>query len=256
MNITITGNLGSGKSTVCKELENRGFKYISTGDIFRNIAMEQGISVIELNQKVNEEAAHGKHDIDDMIDERSTQLGLENQNAVFDSRMAWHFVKESFKVFLTVDIDEAARRVLDANRASEKYNSIQECCASLLERQLLEQERFKELYNVDYYNMNNFNLIVETTTASPKEIADKIVDELEKFEKQKYSQKVFLNPQSLYPTQHIRDFSKNVLDRYIEDTTGDTYGAIKNNRSFIEVTVELKSVQKIEKPMLYNLFWR
>lgn len=272
MNITVTGNLGSGKSTVCKELEARGFKYISTGDIFRNIAMEQGLSVVELNQRVNEETAQGKHDIDDMIDKRSEQLGLEYSNAVFDSRMAWNFVKESFKVFLTVDIDEAAKRVLEAGRASEQYSSIQECCDSLLKRQLLEQERFKELYKVDYYDMSNFNLIIETTSASPKVIADKILEEYEKYKEQSYSQKVFLNPSSLYPTQHVRDISEDALNKYLEDESGKTYaaisaagndnewyvldghdrwiGALRNNHPFIEALIEQKSIQKPEKETL------
>ena len=38
MNITITGNLGGGKSSVCKELEKYGFKIITGGGLFRDIA--------------------------------------------------------------------------------------------------------------------------------------------------------------------------------------------------------------------------
>lgn len=40
MNITITGNLGSGKSSVAKILNERGYEYSSTGNIFRQLAME------------------------------------------------------------------------------------------------------------------------------------------------------------------------------------------------------------------------
>ena len=55
MNITITGNLGSGKSTVCKELAKIDYQIMSTGTIFREIAKERGLSVIELNEEVNKE---------------------------------------------------------------------------------------------------------------------------------------------------------------------------------------------------------
>lgn len=41
MNITITGNLGGGKSSVCKELEKYGFKIITGGGLFRDIAREK-----------------------------------------------------------------------------------------------------------------------------------------------------------------------------------------------------------------------
>ena len=42
MNITITGNLGSGKSSVAKILKEKGYEYSSTGNIFRQLAMEKG----------------------------------------------------------------------------------------------------------------------------------------------------------------------------------------------------------------------
>ena len=50
MNITITGNLGGGKSSVCKELEKYGFKIITGGGLFRDIAREKGISVLEIGR--------------------------------------------------------------------------------------------------------------------------------------------------------------------------------------------------------------
>ena len=57
MNITITGNLGSGKSSVAKILKEQGYEYSSTGNIFRQLAMEQGLSVEEFNKQVNEAAS-------------------------------------------------------------------------------------------------------------------------------------------------------------------------------------------------------
>ena len=49
------------------------------------------------------------------------------KDLVFDSRLAWHFVEHSFKVFLSVNIDEAARRIWNANRGFvEKYTSVQD----------------------------------------------------------------------------------------------------------------------------------
>ena len=148
MNITMTGNLGSGKSSVCKVFKEKGIDVTSTGTIFREIAAEKGISVIELN-----ELAKKDRSIDDMIDERSTRLGKELDNTVFDSRMAWHFAVPSFKVFLLVDTKEAARRTFaGASRESEEYASEEECAAGLRERANLERDRYKMLYDVDYFS--------------------------------------------------------------------------------------------------------
>ena len=201
MNITITGNLGSGKTTVCKELEKTGYHFISTGGIFREIAKEKGMSVLELNEQVQKDIAAGRHDIDDLIDNKSAELGRTQDNTAFDSRLAWHFVPDAFKVFLTVDIGEAARRIMNDGRETEQYASMEECRAALLERQSMEQARFAELYDVDYYNLKNYNLIVETTSVSPEIIAKEIIRQLEQYQKEKFEGRLLLNPNSIYPTK-------------------------------------------------------
>jgi len=196
MNITITGNLGSGKSSVCKELEKSGFTIISAGDIFRELAAEKGMTVIELN-----EAAKKDRSIDDMLDSRSTELGKKMDHTVFDSRLAWHFVENSFKVFLLVDMQEAARRVFDgANRSAEAYQNMEEARAGLVERAALEQERFQNLYGIDYYDAGNYDLIIESTCASPGQIAQEIQRNFELYQAQPFSTKVELNLKCLYPS--------------------------------------------------------
>ena len=109
MNITLTGNLGSGKTNICNILEKEvGFEIIKSGELFREIANERKISVVELN-----ELAKSDKSIDIMLDERSKVLGDIKTDSVFDSRMGWFFVSDSFKVFLLVEIKEAAKRVLN-----------------------------------------------------------------------------------------------------------------------------------------------
>lgn len=49
----------------------------------------------------------------------------------------------------------------------------------MLERKKSENFRYKQLYNVEIFNMNNYDLIIDTTVASPEEIADVIKTEYE-----------------------------------------------------------------------------
>lgn len=235
MNITVTGNLGSGKSTVCKELEKLGYEVVSTGGIFRQIAAEEGLSVIQLNERVQKEAAEGIHDIDDRIDNLTTKLGREKDNMVFDSRLAWHFVENSFKVFLTVDINTAADRVQKAGRETESFDSLEECRESLLKRQFVEQERFSDLYGINYYNMKNYNLILETTHAAPEQIVEELLRQLKDYEEGRFTNRVLLNPASLYPTRRMGELSREILNGYLADQTGSSYGNLScgiNNNSF------------------------
>lgn len=105
MNVTITGNLGAGKTSVCNELKKMGYDVISGGDIYRTYAQEHGITIVELN-----EMAKTDRSVDIQIDERTKKLGTEVDHTIFDSRMAWHFVPDALNIFLAVDAKTAAKK--------------------------------------------------------------------------------------------------------------------------------------------------
>lgn len=171
MQISITGKLGSGKSTVCKMIRDRyDYKIFSTGAIQREVAREMGISTLELNKRMKQD-----HSLDTRIDEATTRLSRERRDCrlIFDSRMAWHFAEDTFKIFLTVDPTVAAQRVMANPRDSEeRYRSVEEARDKLVERSRIEQSRFRELYGVDYCDYGNYNLVVDSSARTPEEIVD------------------------------------------------------------------------------------
>jgi cytidylate kinase len=100
MHITITGNLGSGKSTICRLLnEKYHFEVYSTGKVQRELATQMGMTTLELNQLMCSDKKYDK-----MIDDETARISRENKDKdiIFDSRLAWHFVEHSFKVFVSV----------------------------------------------------------------------------------------------------------------------------------------------------------
>ncbi|MCI9122969.1 MAG: dephospho-CoA kinase [Eubacterium sp.] len=219
MNITITGNLGSGKTSVCKELKKMGFAIVSAGDIFRELAAEKGMTVIELN-----EAAKSDRSIDDMLDQRSSELGRKMDQTVFDSRLAWHFAAHSFKVFLLVDTQEAARRVFAGDsRNAENYADVKEAEIGLKTRARLEQERFANLYGLDYYDASNYDLVIESSMASPQQLAQEIIRNFEQYQKEPFSTKAELNLQGFYPQKRFAQMDLKRLEhcrRQEEQTPG------------------------------------
>ena len=55
MLMSITGKLGSGKSTVCNILKDKyGFEIFSTGTINREYARSIGVTTLELNKMLKE----------------------------------------------------------------------------------------------------------------------------------------------------------------------------------------------------------
>jgi cytidylate kinase len=172
--ISITGDLGSGKSTVCNYLKERyGLKVYSTGQIQRSLAKKHNMDVLAFNKFMETHP-----EIDEEIDAELVKLGKRDEDMVFDSRMAWHFVPDSFKVYLTVDIDEAARRVMKDQRGEvEKYPDADAARASLAARKKSENLRYITKYGVDCSNLDNYDLVIDTTNISPEEAAERIMSE-------------------------------------------------------------------------------
>ena len=180
MHITITGNLGSGKSTISKIIKDKyGFEIYSTGTIQRKLAKEMGKTTLEMNELMCNNPKY-----DNMIDDATTRTAKEStdKNIIFDSRLAWNFVEQSFKVFVSVSLDLAATRVYNDNRGSvEKYLSEHDAKNKLRARAKTEVVRFKEMYQLEYVNFSNYNLIIDSTYNTPEEIAEIAMDEAKKF---------------------------------------------------------------------------
>ncbi len=197
MHITLTGNLGSGKSTVCKRLEQEyGYEIFSTGKIIRQIADEMGISVLEMNDLMTKD-----HKYDKMIDDASARISRENpqKNILFDSRLAWNFVESSFKVFLSVDLSVAAMRVFsDAKRGKvESYKSVEEAKEQLRMRAENEDRRYRELYRIDYFDFNNYNLILDSSYASPELVSEVLFSEAKRHTNDEDTGRILISPKRL-----------------------------------------------------------
>lgn len=182
MHITMTGNLGSGKSTLSKLVAAaKGYEIYSTGKIQREFAAERGLSVLEMNELMQKD-----HSFDNLIDDRVRQTSIEHkEDLFFDSRLAWHFAVNTFKVFLSVDIDEAARRVYgDSNRGTvETYASQEEAKQQLIKRAHTEDTRYRDIYGIDYFKASNYNLILDSTFSKPETLCEVLLDEKARYER-------------------------------------------------------------------------
>ena len=180
MFITINGHLGSGKSTVCDLLKDQyGFTVFNTGSIQRQFANEMNISTLELNKKSKEDFSFDYQIDNAIVEYAKTHVG---ERIVFDSRLAWHFVPESFKVRLIIRPEIAAERVyLNRQSKEEQYSSAREALDMLSERQNAEAERYRLIYDIDVNDENNYDLIIDTSDLSPEEAAQKIIDNYKKY---------------------------------------------------------------------------
>ena len=168
MIISITGKPCSGKGTISEEFcKNHKFEYVGVSAIFRNLAIEKGFSSLaEFFKKTN------TTELDLAVDKKIEELGIanRNRNMIIDSRTAWHFVPNSFKVYVDVDWEEAGRRLLNDNREGEKVTNLTQAKKQLKQRHKQDNERYKKLYNIDCTNLNNFDLVLDSTNKTPAEL--------------------------------------------------------------------------------------
>ncbi|MCB0524734.1 MAG: cytidylate kinase family protein [Saprospiraceae bacterium] len=173
--ITLTGDLGSGKSAVSKILcEKTGFEYISTGRIQRQLAQEMGVDTLEMNRLADTDPS-----IDERIDGIFISLNDDPKSYVIDSRMAWFFLPKSFKVYLQADVAVAAQRIIhDPARDSEVYGSQEEAVKKILARKASENARFLSKYGADCSNLDNFDIVINTTFRTREEVTNLVLKAL------------------------------------------------------------------------------
>ena len=196
--MTISGSLGSGKSSLAAALAERfGTRRVGTGELHRSIAEERGVSTLELNR-----LAESDQSIDHRVDSLLREMGATDDPLVVDSRMAWYFMPDSLKVHLIVNPEVAAQRVLHGrSEPVEGYASVEHARDAMRARSESERRRFAGLYGVDINRLRNYDLVCDTTSTSLEEV----VEQVESFlgETRIDTPVLLLDPRNVYPTQGI-----------------------------------------------------
>jgi CMP/dCMP kinase len=169
--VVFNGDLGGGKTTVSVLLADRlGVRRVSVGDMFRAAAAERSMTALQINR-------HAELDdkIDHYVDQLQADIAASGQQLVVDSRLAWHFFTDALKVHIIADPTVAATRVL-ARPADEveSYESVDEARRRLASRSDSERKRFVTRYGVDKTRLRNYDLVCDSTSASPEEIVERI----------------------------------------------------------------------------------
>ena len=177
--ISIAGDLSSGKTTVTRLMqETLGYEIYRNGEYFRKLAAESGMSVTEFNEYVKDHP-----EIDRQIEQSAKEYASTRENLIIDARLGWYAVPDSFKVYLRVDIDEAAKRAFnDPNRKkTENFNTVEEQKKDLIKRFELENERYYSLYGVRKEDMSNYDFVLYTTKLTPDQVNEKIIEAYNKW---------------------------------------------------------------------------
>ena len=239
--ITLSGELGSGKSTVANYLISKmPFKIVSAGLLFRQLAAKHGMSAKEFNEFIESDPKY-----DHYVDDTMAELGRTDEKIIFDSRMAWHFVPSSFKIYLYVDVDTATERIFnDVGRVSESYTDKATARREIIDRRKSELLRYQNFYHCNLDDYSNYDLIVDTSHATREEVNELVFNSFKAFDEGKEYTRIWLSPKSLI----IKGDAGNDADEevvinkkdgqfFVEKGAAKVKKALENGKSLVAVDI-------------------
>ena len=184
MLITIWWKAWSGKWTVSKLLAKElWYEIVSIGDMKRKLAAEMWINIIDFNKMWDDPEKSAEFDL--KYEEYQQNLKL-SDDIILDSRLGFYAQPHAFKILLDVDEEVAGERIFKAERDTDKQASKKHAIAQVKERNSSDEARYQKLYNVDLWNPNNYNLVIDTSERTPEEVLQIILDEFKAFKWKKW----------------------------------------------------------------------
>ncbi|SDA38437.1 (d)CMP kinase [Methanobrevibacter millerae] len=169
MIITVGGLAGTGTTTTAELLsEKLDIPYISAGFVFRQMASERGMSVLEFS-----EFAEGNDDIDKEIDKRQAELAKSAENLIVEGRLSAYFVEADLKLWLVTPFDVRSSRI-----AERESKSVEVAKEEIITRENSEALRYMDIHNIDIKNMDIYDLIINTGTFDPEQVSEIILTTL------------------------------------------------------------------------------
>ena len=175
MLITISGPIGSGKSTAARALaEELDYEHVSGGDIFRSLADERGYTPLEFNKLAEED-----DQIDRDLDRRLRQTAREEDDLVLESRLSGWMAGEYADIRVWLDAPETVR----AGRVAEREGTpIDEAKRTLHARAESEVVRYRRYYDIDFTDPSIYDLSVNTARWGPEGVREIVRTAVAKYE--------------------------------------------------------------------------
>jgi len=152
MIVTISGPIGSGKTTVAEAVARTfNLTHLSAGRIFRQMAEEKGMSLQEFSALAEQD-----HSFDKEVDARQKEEASRG-NCVVDGGLSGHLIEADLKIWLTAPLAERARRV-----AGRENIDFETALAQTRAREASELKRYREIYGIDGRDTSPYDVVINT----------------------------------------------------------------------------------------------
>jgi len=171
--IAVSGTPGSGKTTYSRFIaEHYGLRYVSSGGLFRELARERGVSLLELHKKAEEDES-----IDLLIDQRAIGEALKGGVVVEGHLSVWVLSKIAhIKI-----IFDAPREVRAERIARRDGISLAEALREIEEREKSNYERAMKYYGLNIRDYSVADLVVSTQHLDADDVKNVVLAYIEGF---------------------------------------------------------------------------
>jgi len=157
MQITVSGLPGSGTTTLSRLLaEYYELELVSSGEIFRRMAKERGMSLSEFGALAEKDPS-----IDLDIDKNQKSIIHTQDNLILESRLAGHMaegVPNVLKIWIKAPLLTRVKRI----QRREKSVSFDEELAKTVEREKSEALRYKNYYGIDITDLSIYDIVIDS----------------------------------------------------------------------------------------------
>lgn len=168
--VTIGGLHGTGKSTYARMIAKQlKLRYVSAGQLFRDLAKEKGISLEELSSQ-----AAKSPEIDRLIDERSAAEAAKGDTVIEGQLAAW-MAKDRAQVRIYLKASDDARIARIARRDHLDHETAHK---QTLEREELQRDRYKRYYGIDTDDLSLYNVVVDTSDRSVESTSSELMSKI------------------------------------------------------------------------------
>lgn len=170
MIITISGLPGAGTTTITKILSRKlGIPYISAGDVFRQMAAEKGMDILEFSR-----LAEKDHEIDKEIDKRQAEIARSADDLIVEGRLSAYFVEADLKILIIAPFDVRAERI--SRRESKPFKTVED---EIKRREKSEAKRYREIHGINIEDLQVYDIILNSAHFKPEEITNIIIKIIE-----------------------------------------------------------------------------
>lgn len=167
MQITVSGLPGSGTTTTSRLLsEYYELELISSGEIFRKMAKEKGMTLTELGSMAEKDPS-----IDLAIDKNQRAIIRSQDKLVLESRLAGHMaagVPNVLKIWIKAQLPTRVKRI----QKREKSVSFDEEYKRTVLREKSEALRYINYYNIDIGDLSIYDIVIDSEKWNQYQILD------------------------------------------------------------------------------------